>query len=457
MSPVYQHLQHYRIYSNNHYNFTNNGSIDGMLSFQQNVRKEFDSPVNPEQKGVAMRLNSWNYDWRYRLPVASNIEATVGINGMYQTNKNIDAGDIPIPDYKLLDIGSFVFAKRKQAKWTLSSGVGFNSRKVTGDDFYTRKDTVTELVHHVFVPDTAGAELLFPSFKKLFAGLFADIGATFLVSDRASLKINFARGSGSPHVSEFESNGLDGSAHSYFIGKKDLVPEYCWQADAGAAINYKNMDASLSIFYNDLQKFIYLLQLVDASGKPIELVPGNKTYQYQQGAARLYGIESMINIHPKILNGFRWVNYFSLVYGFNLEPQNKNKGVYGEYLPQIPPMKLLSTVTQNIKINSKVLPVVSITAEADVNAVQKRYLALNDTETSSRGYALYNAGINCSINYSKKYILQFQFQVTNLFDKVYQSHLSRLKYFEYYSQSPDGYLGLYNMGRSFCFKLIAPF
>ncbi len=457
LSPVYQHIQHYRIYSNNHYIFRDNSSIDGMLSFQQNNRSEYDSPINSDRLGVSLRLNSWNYDWRYHLPKISQVETVVGINGMYQTNTNINANDVPIPDYRLLDIGSFIFAKWRHQKWTLSSGIGYNSRKVIGNDLYSREDTANGVVTQVFPPDTMGAKLLFPAFKKRFNGIFADVGATFLINDHVNIKTNFARGTGAPHVSEFASNGLDGSAHSYFIGKKDLVPEYCWQADFGMSINYKDVDASLNIYYTDFEKYIYLIQVVDPNGNPLEIVPGNKTYQYQQGAAELYGVESMINIHPKSIKGFSFINYFSLVHGFNLEPLYKNKGMYGEYLPQIPPMKLLSTINQNIKTKSNVISLVTLIAEADINAAQNRYLALNQTETATPGYVLYNVGVNCSVNYTKKLIFQFQIQLNNLFNTDYQSHLSRLKYFEYYSQSTNGHYGLYNMGRNICFKLIIPF
>ncbi len=49
------------------------------------------------------------------------------------------------------------------------------------------------------------------------------------------------------------------------------------------------------------------------------------------------------------------------------------------------------------------------------------------------------------------------FQVNNLFDLAYQSNLNRLKYFEYYNESPNNKSGIYNMGRNIGFKAIVPF
>ena len=44
----------------------------------------------------------------------------------------------------------------------------------------------------------------------------------------------------------------------------------------------------------------------------------------------------------------------------------------------------------------------------------------------------------------------------NLFDVAYQDHLSRLKYFEFYSNSPTGHYGIYNMGRNVAIKIDFP-
>lgn len=45
-------------------------------------------------------------------------------------------------------------------------------------------------------------------------------------------------------------------------------------------------------------------------------------------------------------------------------------------------------------------------------------------------------------------------QVNNVFDRAYQSHLSRLKYFEPQETINTGYRGIYNMGRNFALKLV---
>ena len=44
----------------------------------------------------------------------------------------------------------------------------------------------------------------------------------------------------------------------------------------------------------------------------------------------------------------------------------------------------------------------------------------------------------------------------NLFDKAYQDHLNRLKYFEDYPGNFTGRDGIFNMGRNISFKIDVP-
>jgi iron complex outermembrane receptor protein len=126
-------------------------------------------------------------------------------------------------------------------------------------------------------------------------------------------------------------------------------------------------------------------------------------------------------------------------------------------LPLIPPLHLLSSLGQELKFDGAVFKTLNLKAEADINAAQQRYLALNNTETLTRGYTQFNIAAGASIQYSGSHKLQLQMQVNNVFDKAYQSNLNRLKYFEYYDASPNGTSGIYNMGRNICVKAIVPF
>lgn len=455
LSPLHQHIQHYRIYTHNFYQ-VGHGDIEFLLGLQQNIRREYNHPTMPDQAGMYVRLNTLNYGLRYNTPKFANIETSIGLNGMLQNNKSMNATDFPIPDYNLYDGGMYLYAKWKYNKWNVSGGIRYDVRQVQWNNFYVKQNTVTGFDEHT-LSDASNTVLQFPAYKKTFQGMSASLGLTFQATKQMSLKANIARGYRAPNITEIGSNGLDPGAHIIYLGNRNFNPEFSLQEDIGASARFKNFSADVSVFNNNIQNYIYLTMLVDVNGNPITDTQGNKTYQYQQASAQLYGAEFWLSIHPEKWNGFSFDNSIAVVYGFNKKTIYQNEDTNGEYLPLIPPLKWLSSISNKFQPNTKYFTSLTPKIELELAVAQNRYLGLNNTETPTPAYALFNSGISAEIKYSKTQTLQLQFQVNNLFDKAYQSNLSRLKYFEYYNQSPNGFLGMYNMGRNICLKIILPF
>jgi len=451
LSPLHQHIQHYRLYANSHYQL-GKGEADALIAIQQNTRREYNHPTDVSQAGMYVLLNTLNYGLRYNAPKIHDVEISGGINGMYQSNQNKDATDFPIPDYQLLDAGAYLYAKWKRKRWTVSGGFRYDLRYLSGNNFYVRMDSARGFMEQAS-KDESGAELQFPSFNKMFSGLSASAGITCKLNQALSLKINVARGYRAPNITEFAANGLDPGAHVVYLGNRNFSPEFSLQEDVGMSCVLKDVSVSFSVFNNHVFNYIYLSQLTNEHGEPVVSEQGNKTFLYQQAAAQLYGLEANVDLHPRGSKGFSLFSDFSLLYGFNRKDEYKGQGIYGAYLPFIPPLKWLSGISQEISLGSQVLRSVTIKAELDYNGAQNRYLALYNTETSNAAYCLINTGIQAELRCRKKSI-QLQAQINNLLDAVYQSNLSRLKYFEYYTASPNGRYGLYGMGRNVCVKVI---
>ncbi|CAN5254159.1 TonB-dependent receptor [soil metagenome] len=457
LGPLHQRIQHYRLHTNNHYQ-VGNGEIDVLMAFQQNVRREYNHPTQPDQPGLFVRLNTFNYGVRYNLPEVAHIAATVGVNGMYQANKNKNGTDFPIPDYSLFDVGTFVFLKWQADKLTLSGGARYDQRSLRGNDFYVRNNPKTGFDTHVTLPDTAGATLQFPRLRQSFTGISMSLGMAYEFSDKLALKANIARGYRAPSITEIASNGLDPGAHIYYIGDRNFKPEFSLQEDIGLTLTLPDLNIGVSVFNNYIQNYISLAQLVDANGESVILIPGNKTYQYQQSSAQLYGFETQFSLHPTGWRGFSFDNSVAVVYGYNRGSRFSDAGLQGEYLPFIPPFRVSTGVSQTLGFKRNWLSDITVKADVDHNARQDRYLALNSTETFTPAYTLVNAGVDGLIRFSQNSPgMRLIFQANNLFDVAYQSNLSRLKYFEYFTQSPNGHLGMYGMGRNICVKVILPF
>lgn len=456
LSPLSQRIQDYRLYSDHSYQL-GAGDIVASAGWEQNRRREYDHPTDPGLAGEYIVLNTVNYGLRYNAPSVFNIEPSLGINGMYQTNTNKNATDFPIPDYRLLDAGSYIYAKWKQKRWTIAGGVRYDHRTETGNQMFIKPDPATGFYQQVAMSDSAGAIHQFTPFRLRFAGISGSIGATYRINEHLSIKANIARGYRAPNITEIASNGLDPGAHIYYEGNLDFKPEFSLQEDMGLTGTYPDGAFSVSLFNNYIQNYIYEDQKVDANGNPVIIVPGNRTFQYQQTNAQLYGGDAMLNIHPRAYDAIHFDNIFSLVYGFNLNSKYRNAGTQGEYLPFLPPPRWLGNISYDLRFANKLVYLVNLKAETECNAAQNRYLGLYNTETATASYTLLNVSANFDIQYTPKHTLHFLAAVNNLLNTAYQSHLSRLQYFEYYTYSPNNHYGIYNMGRNICFKVIVPF
>lgn len=452
ISPLHQHIQHTRLYYKSLWRI-GKGELNALTGFQQSRRREYNHPSAVYQPGLDLRLNTYNYELKYGFPEWNGMRLSFGVNGMYQVNRNRDATDFPIPDYRLFDIGAYTIVKKEFSKWVITGGIRIDSRKVHWNDFYTHS-TASGFMKQAVYPDTALATLNFPAYRKTFSGISGSMGVVFNASGNVTIKANLARGYRCPSIPEIGSDGLDPGARIYYIGNRNFAPEFNWQPDIGLFLDYPDADISLEFFHNSISNYIFLQKLFDANGRPLEIVPGNFTYQYRQGSAKIYGAEAGWTIHPRNWKWLQLQQSLSFIRGRNTDNTSlKLLGDDAKYLPLIPPLKTVS----RLRISSdgkKTGADRFIQAELETNATQNRFYAVDNTETATAGYALVNisAGLGFT-NQKGKNNCHLSLTINNLFNTAYQSHLNRLKYFEYYRQSPDGRYGIYNMGRNIAVKL----
>ena len=210
-------------------------------------------------------------------------------------------------------MGPYVYLNYRWGRWSVSGGVRYDNRSLKGNDFYTTQNPATGFYKHVLYPDTTGAYLQFPAFNKTFSGFSFSAGVTYEINEHVSVKGNFARGFRAPNISEFASNGLDPGAHIVYLGNRQAVPEFSLQEDAGIEMNFSDISVYVSVFNNYIQNYLYESQKTDDQGNPVVVVPGNKTLEYIQASAELYGLEATVNLHPEIWKGFSFDNSFSFL------------------------------------------------------------------------------------------------------------------------------------------------
>ncbi len=429
-----QRIQHNKIVSDNNF-VIKKSRLKINLGYQNNLRKEFGDPEDVSKVDLFFDLKTFNYNLQWQLPEMKEWHTTIGLNGMRQSNQN-KAEEVLIPEYSLFDIGGFVYVQRLFKKATLSGGLRFDNRFLDSKAF------------------TDGVEQKFSAFKRSFSNFSGSIGISYEPSDMVTLKANIARGFRAPSLAELGSNGVHEGTFRYENGDVNLRSETSLQLDGGVDINYEHFSINLSAFYNRMNDFIFYRKLESVfGGDSLVHVDGNDipAYKFNQHDAKLAGLEASLDIHPHPLDWLHFEHSFSFVRG---KFDNAIDG--SANLPLIPATRLVNELRGDFPKAGPCLRNLYVKIEADNTFKQDKPFTGFGTETATSGYTLFNAGLGTSVinRKNKRSVLSIHFSVTNIADKAYQNHLSRLKYAA--MNMATGRMGVFNTGRNFSVKLNVP-
>ncbi len=424
----YQKVYHYKAVVSENSFFIGNGQLKSIIGYQQNIRKEFEDVLAPDDCELHLKLHTVNYNVHYLAPEISGWRIASGVNGMWQQNVN-RGEDFLVPDYMLFDIGFFATATRKVGHWNLSGGLRYDNRHVNSKALEENEG------------------IRFEAFSKNFGSLSGSLGTTYSINTQSNLKINMSRGYRAPNISELGSNGEHEGTLRYEIGNHNLKAESSWQFDLGFDYSSKWFSTQISLFCNRVNHYIYLRKMADGAGGEV-IIDDVPAFTYTSGNARVYGGELMADLHP--LEALHFENTFSIV---NAERTHAGKG--SKYLPLIPAPRWNCELRYDYVSHGKRFDNAFVSLMAETNFKQNHYLSLYGTETATPAYTLIHLSAGTDIKVKGRTVATLLLSLNNLTDKAYQHHLSRLKYADI--NQLTGRRGVYNMGRNFVMKLTIPF
>jgi iron complex outermembrane receptor protein len=461
---LHQHVQLYRIYDNSNFNI-GGGNLIVNLGYQYSHRREFTHPEDADIPGLNLQLTTYTYDVKYDFDMGKGYETTFGVNGMYQNNTLGYSTDFPIPAYHQFDIGPFFVVKKTFGKLDLSGGARFDSRSFSGKAAYidTSKAFFPSLYTGPNPGSTPNVAQQFSALNKTFTGFSGSFGGTYNFSNEFLMKANISRGFRAPSIAELSANGPDPGSQIFHVGNSSFKPEFSVQEDIGAFLSLPNVSASVELFRNNIQNYIFQEQLLDANGNAERVdadgaADANGEYSkftYVQSKARIQGGEFSLDIHP--VSWLHFENSMTLTYGQNLG----NGGPVPDslkYLPFIPPLHTHSELRGTFAKGFSNVKNVYAFVGFDHYSAQNHFFAAYGTETYTGGYNLLSAGIGGNlVNAAGKKVIELFIEGTNLANVNYQSNMSRLKYFDNATVPPGVQPGIFNMGRNISFKVVVPF
>ena len=369
--------------------FLNKSKLDIDLGFISNNRSEFE---DSDVANLKMKLNTLNYDLKYHLPKAGNLESIFGIQGMAQTNVNSGI-EYLIPNAKTNDFGVFGTANYEWNSSVFQAGIRFDNRNITTESY-----------------GISGDEGSFEAVAKSYNSFNGSLGYKTNLTKEFTLRVNLASGFRAPNLAELTSNGVHEGANRYEIGNSNLATEQNLQTDLNLEYQNSHFEFFANGFFNKINNYIYL------NPSPITIA-GFDVFNYFQTDAVLYGGEFGLHFHPHPLDWLHFESSFETVTG-----EKQSRSIGSDFLPLIPANNWNNSLRAEFNIKNCLkdgFATLTISNTFD----QKK---ISGFETYSEGYTLLNLGIGGQINIGKTHF-NFNLNGNNLFNKNYIAHLSRLK------------------------------
>ncbi len=451
ISLLHQHIEFYQIYNNSRISI-GKGNLEANLGYQLSRRREYSHPEYPTTPGQNLHLHSLTLNANYSFSILG-FDTHFGINSMFQKNDIHNSSTFIIPNYHLFEWGQFLVVKRSigsvEHPLNLSLGLRHDQRAFTTLEAYTKASLLTGIDRQVFEEDTLGATKVFNSLSKTFSGISGSLGISYNLGKNMAIKGNLSRGFRAPSIAEISNNGFNQGSFAYQIGNESFTPEYSFQKDISLEINHPFFSLNTEIYHNEIDGYIFNQKLQGYNGSDSVVVQGLPTFKFQQSKAILFGGDFYLDIHPK--NWIHFENSLTLTYGNHSEDRTDST----RYLPFISPLHTTSSIRFEWKHLGKNIKNAYGKIEIQHYAMQDRFFGAYGTETATSGYNLLEVSFGGDfINKNGKPILKLFLEGSNLTDQVYQSHLSRLKYFETYANYPKP--GIFNIGRNIAIRVIIP-
>ena len=421
----FQQVYHYKAVWDHAQNL-GNGQLKVLAGYQQNRRQEFEESADDYE--LYFRLHTVNYDVRYQatLPTATGEpwHVAAGAGGMWQRSQN-RGEEVLIPAYRLFDAGLFATVSHRWGAWNVTGGVRADRR----------------WLHSEALTDDDGPR--FDDFRRHFGGLSGSIGAVWNILDGLDLRANLSRGFRAPNLSELGSNGTHEGTQRYEIGTHRLKAEHSWQVDLGLDFSGRYVSAQLALYANRIDNFVYIAR--DANMALSD--DGLPVFRYAAGDARLLGMEAAVDLHP--IHSLHFENTFSMV-----DARQLHQSADTRYLPFTPAPRWTSELKYELTHDGRLFDHSYVAVGLECNWRQTHIYRAYDTETETSGYSLFHVSAGTDLKPRGRHVASLYLTVQNVFDRVYQNHLSRLKYTDV--NPLTGRMGIAGMGRNVCLRLVVP-
>ncbi len=376
------------------------GKLSLQLTRQFNRRQEFDAhrlynelPNEITTPSIEFEITTHTAEFTWEHKPIHNLRGDLGISFLQQENTT-DRGAL-IPNYKNYNGSIFWIERWKKltSPLELEAGVRYDYRQLSVGT--QGRDTINQDLN--------------------FNNISGTLGAIYKFSKLALLRINIGSAWRAPNVNELYSDGVHHGSASYEKGDANLQPERALNTSLTTELdNQKNFNASLTLYYNAIQDFIFL----EPQQQPQLTIRGAfPAFYYKQTNARIMGLDwgSAYEFVPH----FTFESKISLLRGWNRK--------LDDYLVYMPADRYQAGLKYAFKGKTE-QPSPFIKINFTQVLEQTRVPANTDYAAPPPAYALWDLEAGTTF-FIRKQPLELGLTIFNLLDERYRDYLDRFRYF----------------------------
>jgi len=388
-----QNVQHYTVKSKSQIYLPNNNKLNLLVSYQKNLRKEFDRAMLSNRPELDLDISTTMADVNFESGPTKKISSNIGVVGMLQ--ENVWAGSrFFVPNFRTQNIAIYSIHNYNVNNWMFDAGARFDYRHLR--TYRNKSDSITAA-------------------NRAWGNASGTLGATYKITPNFKWLINGAYAWRAPQVNELYVNGLHHGTSSFEIGNPNLKSEKAF--NISTQLKYQT-DSSwqfdLSVYNNIITDFINLIPSVPAT---LTLRGAYPTFRYVQSNAVLRGID--FSVHKTLNRSFIAGAKTALLWAKNSDAK--------EWIIQMPSNRIEGDITYSFA--NKLLQNAAIELRYMHIMQQTRVpVSIADYIPPPNAYSLLNLDFSSDVAIGKKQI-SVGLTVVNLLNQTYRDYMNRFRYF----------------------------
>lgn len=388
-----QNVQHYTVKSKSQIYLPNNSKLNLLLTYQKNLRKEYDRALLSNRPELDLDISTTSADINYETGTNKKITSNIGTAVLLQ--ENIWSGSrFFIPNFRTQNVAFYSIHNYNVNNWMFDAGARFDYRQLT--TYRNKSDSVSAA-------------------DRTFGNLSSTLGATYKISPHFKWLINGAYAWRAPQVNELYVNGLHHGTASFEIGDPKLKSEKA--INLSTQLKYQT-DSSwqfdLGFYNNIITDFINLTPSVPAT---LTLRGAYPTFRFVQSNAVLRGID--FSVHKTLNRSWMAGAKTAFLWAKNRDTK--------EWIIQMPSNRIEGDITYSFA--NKILPNAAIELRYMHVMQQTRIpVSIADYIPPPNAYSLLNLDFSSDVVVGKKQI-SVGLTVVNLLNQTYRDYMNRFRYF----------------------------